>query len=307
VGKFLRLATASSSPRQNSPLPRHNSPHPRYNSPLPRQNKISRLATTISLPRHNRITRLTTTVPRLAITAPYFAITVLYLATIEFLASPKQSFSVILEYDPTMDAEEYPPKAVIWVPDQFIISVNLEMVSSRPQTITHMLPPATPCREPHRRHEDHRHEDHRRHEEQQFHRRHEEQQFHRRHEEQRFHKRRDERFYEERRFGEEPRFQGLCHNCSELRCRSRKRENNSHIDCGCPREKKIPVLELEFIKAQRTKAEGQGSMQMGSIDCSETKKQIANAKKREQIREREQKKKMKSEEAIQREEELCQD
>ncbi|KAG7175146.1 hypothetical protein Hamer_G031455 [Homarus americanus] len=71
---------------------------------------------------------------------------------------------VILEYDPTMDAEEYPPKAVIWVPDQFIISVNLEMVSSRPQTITHMLPPATPCREPHRRHEDHRHEDHRRHE-----------------------------------------------------------------------------------------------------------------------------------------------
>ncbi|KAG7158484.1 hypothetical protein Hamer_G030552, partial [Homarus americanus] len=85
-----------------------------------------------------------------------------------------------------------------------------------------------------------------------------------------------------------------------------KRENNSHIDCGCPREKKIPVLELEFIKAQRTKAEGQGSMQMGSIDYSETKKQIANAK-REQIREREQKKKMKSEEAIQREEELCQD
>ncbi|KAG7162900.1 hypothetical protein Hamer_G027849, partial [Homarus americanus] len=72
-----------------------------------------------------------------------------------------------------------------------------------------------------------------------------------------------------------------------------KRENNSHIDCGCPREKKIPVLELEFIKAQRTKAEGQGSMQMGSIDYSETKKQIANAKKREQIREREQKKKMK--------------
>ncbi|KAG7168576.1 hypothetical protein Hamer_G032003, partial [Homarus americanus] len=86
-----------------------------------------------------------------------------------------------------------------------------------------------------------------------------------------------------------------------------KRENNSHIDCGCPREKKIPVLELEFIKAQRTKAEGQGSMQMGSIDYSKTKKQIANAKKREQIREREQKKKMKSEEAIQREEELCQD
>ncbi|KAG7155497.1 hypothetical protein Hamer_G031753, partial [Homarus americanus] len=96
--------------------------------------------------------------------------------------------------------------------------------------------------------------------------------------------------------------------CSESNySHSGKRENNSHIDCGCPLEKKIPVLELEFIKAQRTKAEGQGSMQMGSIDYSETKKQIANAKKREQIREREQKKKMKSEEAIQREEELCQD
>ncbi|KAG7160660.1 hypothetical protein Hamer_G031878 [Homarus americanus] len=50
----------------------------------------------------------------------------------------------------------------------------------------------------------------------------------------------------------------------------------SESNCGCPREKKIPVLELEFIKAQRTKAEGQGSMQMGSIDYSETKKQIAN-------------------------------
>ncbi|KAG7155562.1 hypothetical protein Hamer_G030734, partial [Homarus americanus] len=47
--------------------------------------------------------------------------------------------------------------------------------------------------------------------------------------------------------------------CSESNCsHSGKRENNSHIDCGCPREKKIPVLELEFIKAQRTKAEGQG-------------------------------------------------
>ncbi|KAG7164077.1 hypothetical protein Hamer_G030356, partial [Homarus americanus] len=47
--------------------------------------------------------------------------------------------------------------------------------------------------------------------------------------------------------------------CSESNCsHSGKRENNSHIDCGCPREKKIPVLELEFIKTQRTKAEGQG-------------------------------------------------
>ncbi|KAG7162901.1 hypothetical protein Hamer_G027851, partial [Homarus americanus] len=47
--------------------------------------------------------------------------------------------------------------------------------------------------------------------------------------------------------------------CSESNCsHSGKRENNSHIDCGCPREKKILVLELEFIKAQRTKAEGQG-------------------------------------------------
>ncbi|KAG7163879.1 hypothetical protein Hamer_G030375, partial [Homarus americanus] len=49
--------------------------------------------------------------------------------------------------------------------------------------------------------------------------------------------------------------------CSESNCsHSGKRENNSHIDCGCPREKKIPVLELEFIKAQRTKAEGQGNV-----------------------------------------------
>ncbi|KAG7158477.1 hypothetical protein Hamer_G027622, partial [Homarus americanus] len=50
--------------------------------------------------------------------------------------------------------------------------------------------------------------------------------------------------------------------CSESNCsHSGKRENNSHIDCGCPREKKIPVLELEFIKAQRQKAKELG-------DCS---------------------------------------
>ena len=52
--------------------------------------------------------------------------------------------------------------------------------------------------------------------------------------------------------------------CSKTDCSpSDRRKNHSHIDCCCPREKKIPVLELDFIRSQRTKAEGQGSMQMG--------------------------------------------
>lgn len=91
-------------------------------------------------------------------------------------------------------------------------------------------------------------------------------------------------------------FDILCCKCSIVLCSkaeccpSGKRGNHSHIDCCCPREKKIPVLELDFIRSQRSKAAGQGSsMQMGSTDYKETNRQIAA----ENRNEREERKRMK--------------
>lgn len=96
--------------------------------------------------------------------------------------------------------------------------------------------------------------------------------------------------------------------CSKTDCSpSERTKNHSHIDCCCPREKKIPVLELDFIRSQRTKAEGQGSMQMGSIDYAERSRQITAVKRKELVREREEKKRMKDEEVMRREEQDCHD
>ena len=46
-----------------------------------------------------------------------------------------------------------------------------------------------------------------------------------------------------------------------------------HIKCGCPRESKIPELELEFIYDQRCKTGVKGKMMMLGIDAVETARQ----------------------------------
>ena len=47
----------------------------------------------------------------------------------------------------------------------------------------------------------------------------------------------------------------------------------AHIQCDCPKEKKIPVLDLEWLAHQRNKVGEVSAMQMGGDDRKETKRQ----------------------------------
>src|SRR5688572_16109171 len=47
-----------------------------------------------------------------------------------------------------------------------------------------------------------------------------------------------------------------------------------HISCDCSREKKIPVIELAFIKGQREKVGSIGPHQIGPVDLPETRRQL---------------------------------
>ena len=46
-----------------------------------------------------------------------------------------------------------------------------------------------------------------------------------------------------------------------------------HADCSCERKDKIPLIELKFVRDQRTKVGHRGQMQMGSADKIEAKRQ----------------------------------
>ena len=59
--------------------------------------------------------------------------------------------------------------------------------------------------------------------------------------------------------------------CSEKSCAGCK--YRAHVDCKCHKEDKIPLMELGFMKSQRDKVGDRGSMQIGSKDVIETKKQ----------------------------------
>jgi hypothetical protein len=54
-----------------------------------------------------------------------------------------------------------------------------------------------------------------------------------------------------------------------------------HINCTCIKEKKIPVLELAFVKAQRVKIGSKSSQQIGSIDIPESRRQIKQQQRQE--------------------------
>ena len=57
--------------------------------------------------------------------------------------------------------------------------------------------------------------------------------------------------------------------CKDVKgCRPR-----AHISCDCPKEKKVPVIELEWLHAQRTKIGEKSSMMIALDDKKETKKQ----------------------------------
>ena len=59
--------------------------------------------------------------------------------------------------------------------------------------------------------------------------------------------------------------------CKEYSCLGCK--NQAHVDCKCPKEDKIPLKELSFMKSQRDKVGNKGTMQIGPMDFVETKRQ----------------------------------
>lgn len=68
----------------------------------------------------------------------------------------------------------------------------------------------------------------------------------------------------------------ICHcqiqSCRELECPTNCHQQ-VHITCTCPKNVKIPVLELPFIFDQRAKTGLCGKMQMGALDKKETARQ----------------------------------
>ena len=60
--------------------------------------------------------------------------------------------------------------------------------------------------------------------------------------------------------------------CTDVGCSSTC-VSGIHIFCDCSREKKIPVIELAFMKGQREKFGSIGLHQIGPVDLPETRRQ----------------------------------
>ena len=58
--------------------------------------------------------------------------------------------------------------------------------------------------------------------------------------------------------------------CSDAKCKL-----GAHLskDCKCPKDQKVPVLDLQWLRSQRDKQEEMGGMQMSATDYVDTKKQ----------------------------------
>ena len=67
--------------------------------------------------------------------------------------------------------------------------------------------------------------------------------------------------------------------CVDVGCLAAKADPpchlGAHLDCICPKEQKIPKLELLFIKTQRDKVGERGGMQIASVDYKEDARQKA--------------------------------
>ena len=68
--------------------------------------------------------------------------------------------------------------------------------------------------------------------------------------------------------------------CTENNC-ERVCKMKVHICCSCPRDMKIPTIELEFIYHQRTKTGVKSMMMMANPDLVETRKQLKLAQRKE--------------------------
>ena len=82
-------------------------------------------------------------------------------------------------------------------------------------------------------------------------------------------------------------------------CVNRKEcKRGAHINCSCPKEMKIPVLELKFLYSQRNKVGEHSDMMISGIDLKETERQNKAAKQKIREQEAEMKKKRKEEQIV---------
>ena len=75
--------------------------------------------------------------------------------------------------------------------------------------------------------------------------------------------------------------------CSDVGCLGPKKEPpclvGGHLTCSCPKENKIPKLELLFVKSQRAKVGERGGMQIASVDVKEDLKERKEAARKESV------------------------
>ena len=67
-------------------------------------------------------------------------------------------------------------------------------------------------------------------------------------------------------------------NCSQASCKHKK---TLSFSCICTKEKKLPSLDLSFIRAQRLKLGEKSAYQMGKVDKKETMKQVGTLQRKE--------------------------
>ena len=75
--------------------------------------------------------------------------------------------------------------------------------------------------------------------------------------------------------------------CTDVGCLGRKQKppclGGGHLTCSCPKESKIPKLELLFVKSQRAKVGESGGMQIASVDFKEDTRQKKAAARKESV------------------------
>ena len=67
--------------------------------------------------------------------------------------------------------------------------------------------------------------------------------------------------------------------CAEQSCSSC--EYKAHVFCNCPREEKIPPIELQFMLSQRIKVGEKGTMQIAYVDIPEAVKHATKVERKE--------------------------
>lgn len=91
--------------------------------------------------------------------------------------------------------------------------------------------------------------------------------------------------------------------CSDAGSDCQDREScevGAHIKCDCPRESKVPVLDLQWLAIQRAKTGEKSAMMMAGSDKEETERQNKAAKRKADLAEAEKKRRRKIEEEEER-------